>query len=742
MKKKLAILLAAFAAFMTGCTEETPEPDYGDFSVSENDIVISNPEEGSMTFDITTQSITMWRVSVTSGQDWLSVSSDEGQGSATVTCNYSENMEIDKRTAELSVEAFYYGERFMTETITVTQLSSEPTLDVTGLPDEGKFIIDAEGENDNTFSLQTNRAWTVSALDADKGSAIDWITFDAESGEASGSITLDVTVNLSGAARTGYIRVTSEDPALDPVDIEVSQEAFDGEVAQGLVIEMTGMSSYIPAGSGTVYMNSSEGTTANYPAEITAEGDKTVLTVTDYVLAGEFSLQYFMSSENVRYELGGYIFTITANQENQMITTPAWNTDFQGFGGDAENPLGLDSADDLALLAEKVNAGNSFAGTYFKLLNDITLSGTWTPIGKNQNNPFSGVFDGGNNTISGLSINDNTGGFFGLFGVAEGSEENYAEIKNVILAGSGSGYDIQINKALAQSACGSILGLAVDYVKVTGCSSSLNMKVKGNSGGIVGSMEPSILPVNPEAGFSNVIIEDCHNSGNIGFNVTNGTDHCHIGGIVAVNRGTVKRCSNSGNLDSDASSQGAVHIGGIVGNNFKAVEECFNSGQINVAKGSSFGGIVGFCSGLSDSHSIENCYNTGSFGDNNNPNTIGGILGDAGANASCNIRVINCYSSGTMNGTSGGVIGRIQSAVKYTVRFCATTHATTVAQGANDYSGDTEMPDLDGTDRLRTITAEQLKNQTTFTTSPWNWDFSTVWTMGSDGPTLRNNPEN
>lgn len=77
----------------------------------------------------------------------------------------------------------------------------------------------------------------------------------------------------------------------------------------------------------------------------------------------------------------------------------------------------LVNADDLAGLAQLVNAGNSFEGKSILLGNDISLSTypNWVPIGT-EGKPFKGTFDGAEKKISDLSINDSTAVQVGLFG--------------------------------------------------------------------------------------------------------------------------------------------------------------------------------------------------------------------------------------------------------------------------------------------------------------------------------------
>ena len=85
--------------------------------------------------------------------------------------------------------------------------------------------------------------------------------------------------------------------------------------------------------------------------------------------------------------------------------------------GTASNPYQITSAADLQQLAADVNAGNSYAGTYFTISSDISLNGiTWTPIGNGARsgssytgNAFSGIFDGAGHTISSLTVTAGTG---------------------------------------------------------------------------------------------------------------------------------------------------------------------------------------------------------------------------------------------------------------------------------------------------------------------------------------------
>lgn len=94
----------------------------------------------------------------------------------------------------------------------------------------------------------------------------------------------------------------------------------------------------------------------------------------------------------------------------------------------------LYSAAGLEWLSTETNTNNNqFSGCTVKLTSDVDLNNVaWTPIG--QSNTFNGTFDGGNNTISNLTVSgDNTN--VGLFGKVIGTIKN-VKIANVNLSGS------------------------------------------------------------------------------------------------------------------------------------------------------------------------------------------------------------------------------------------------------------------------------------------------------------------
>jgi len=208
--------------------------------------------------------------------------------------------------------------------------------------------------------------------------------------------------------------------------------------------------------------------------------------------------------------------------------------------------------------AAELNAiRNNLSGNY-KLVNDITLSGNWTPIGTVLN-LFTGVFDGDGYTISGLTINSSNYevGLFGIIGSA-------GIVKNLGLLN----VNINNNSKLMVSGTGGVVGINVGIVQncyVTGIVTGL-----GYTGGIAGDNSAGL-------------IQNCYTKVNV-----TGRD---TGGIVGHNStsGIVKNCYSIGDVINNNNSNG--WSGGIVGNNDGSVFNCYSTGS--VFGDTLTGGIVG-----------------------------------------------------------------------------------------------------------------------------------------------------
>lgn len=201
----------------------------------------------------------------------------------------------------------------------------------------------------------------------------------------------------------------------------------------------------------------------------------------------------------------------------------------EGTTGDGteNNPWKITNASQMEALSALVNAGNTFEGKYFEMANSITLNynENWIPIGKMDGydvssnketgklHCFMGNFDGKNNEIKGLHIEDNSMKNAGLFGVVY-----KGTIKNIKLSNENSLINI---KAVAGGITGYLIG-----GKIENCENNIEITVTDNSGGgIAGAM------------IGESSIKNCINNANI-----NGL---YVGGIL----GNISDASTRTNME-------------------------------------------------------------------------------------------------------------------------------------------------------------------------------------------------
>ena len=242
-------------------------------------------------------------------------------------------------------------------------------------------------------------------------------------------------------------------------------------------------------------------------------------------------------------------------------------------------------------------------------LNDGTFR-EWTPIGKQSNIRFEGIFDGQGYTVSGL----------------------YAYFENMATSVTGA--------TLPQG----MFGMLDDYavVKNLTLADTYFYAEYGEMGAIVGWNTGTV-----ENCFAEALLVSGSNK---------------LGGIVGENYGSVKGCTFAGVLKS-VSYIGSA-LGGIVGHNAYGgkVQNCINLGDI--LGRNQVGGIVGSLG--TNSGVVENCYNAGSLSGekmNNYDLIIGQVIGDPETYAS---QVINCYyladsESDTIYGTTAKTAAQFAS---------------------------------------------------------------------------------
>lgn len=262
------------------------------------------------------------------------------------------------------------------------------------------------------------------------------------------------------------------------------------------------------------------------------------------------------------------------------------------------------SGEGLKVAADEVNSGDTDINII--LDNDIDLTNTkWTPIGTDHSNSYTGTFDGGNHTISGLTVtgSEEYAGLFGYIGKDGGT------VKNVKL----------------------------ENVQITS--------------------DDQYAYVGGVAGYSRGNIENCSVSGSVSGNSnSNGTSNC-VGGVVGQQYGgTITECSSSAIVD------GTNAVGGVAGQTANAtLTACYATGDVTAERDPKNNTYAGGVVGYNGASTLIACYATGKVtgtGTGTGSIYVGGVTGD---NASGTLTA--CYHaaetvSGRDGATTGGVTGR------------------------------------------------------------------------------------
>ena len=252
-----------------------------------------------------------------------------------------------------------------------------------------------------------------------------------------------------------------------------------------------------------------------------------------------------------------------------------------GYTIEGNGSYTVTSADGLMNVAELVNGGKTDIN--ITLDKNIDLTGKdWTPIGTSFDNSYTGTFDGGGHTITGLTITTKDQ-FVGLFGYLNRA----GTVKNVVMEGIqitsnhmfgntggvagfswGTIENCSVSGSVSGTKCvGGVVGAQIDG-SITGCSSSATVKGTVDVGGVAGEKWGSMTA--------------CYATGNVTLEIDS-PKNLSGGGLVGFNGGSsVLACYATGNVTSTGSSTGNVHIGGFLGDNYTTVTACYwknNHGQ-------------------------------------------------------------------------------------------------------------------------------------------------------------------
>ena len=245
-----------------------------------------------------------------------------------------------------------------------------------------------------------------------------------------------------------------------------------------------------------------------------------------------------------------------------------------GYTIESNGSYTVTSADGLMNVAELVNGGKTDIN--ITLDKNIDLTGKdWTPIGTSFDNSYTGTFDGGGHTITGLTITTKDQ-FVGLFGYLNRA----GTVKNVVMEGIqitsnhmfgntggvagfswGTIENCSVSGSVSGTKCvGGVVG-AQKAGSITGCSSSATVKGTVDVGGVAGEKWGSMTA--------------CYATGNVTLEIDS-PKNLSGGGLVGFNGGNgVRACYATGNVTSTGSSTGNVHIFGLLGDNYTTVTACY-----------------------------------------------------------------------------------------------------------------------------------------------------------------------
>jgi hypothetical protein len=436
-----------------------------------------------------------------------------------------------------------------------------------------------------------------------------------------------------------------------------------------------------------------------------------------------------------------YTVTITRlDGQTKQITNAA---DFAKIGVEADWPL----------------AGMYVLDTNLELENWIPIGdGIWGSVSDplaSSSKPFSGSLDGMGHTVTLRSFNaDAVSGksYVGIFSAVKGSQGSKAEIKNLIIIsdiveaemtttcakaqafGLLAGYAEQTEfSAIRLSGVfearsgkvvymGGVAGYAQEGTVIKDCETSMNMYLSaGTGGGLVDTSFYNFL-----GGFVGIFkdgadILRCRSTGNVRVVGNTGGAQAFVGGIAGgsyyafttESQGSISYCSNTGNVYCEVQGFWAW-TGGISGvvcgdgdGSFEKttkVYRCWASGNVeSVGKSGQWPYTSGITGYIYYGGMVAECYFTGTVTSrSSNGGKIndyaGGISGYLSKETGHNSRIIDCWSSGTVNGyvNAGGIVGQHQvatymkncySRAAVTVRALPTEIGSASQQGAGGIAG-------------------------------------------------------
>ena len=433
----------------------------------------------------------------------------------------------------------------------------------------------------------------------------------------------------------------------------------------------------------------------------------------------QFGLYWtFVDGENDGYPVLKAFYEENYDGEAYWTENEYYADSFASGTGTADDPYLISTPEQLGRLAYVINEPTlnaQFKNCYYKQTKNLDVSSHWwkpigTYISEDEYYAFSGYYDGGGYTISGIFTKDGSSSSYSYRGVF-GYITSPAEIKNLgVINSMINGYQY----------VGAIVGWAGSGTIVDNCHNEVDVTSNYyDTGGI--------------AGYSDGTISNCYNIADI-----TGCGN-YVGGIAG-ECSQVRYCYNTGYITADryetsTGYQTEDYIGGIVGSG--QAYYCYNTGSVSGMR--CIGGIAG-------RGGAQNCYNTGSVSGNWESSGTGGIVGyqDYDIYNCINYGRVSCpgSSTGLIVSKGGGITGACHEVVANCINLGSVSGSGQAIIGAiygDSYQGSSVSYCYRGGDSPTSgygssCTIENVKTESWFTsTSRWNssypWNFENVWTF-------------
>ena len=439
--------------------------------------------------------------------------------------------------------------------------------------EEGIYIV----QDNNTVKAETLLYWsdtgehTVTAWYPATGGTLD-LSDQSQSlayllyGTGSGNYQTQVTLNFTHAL--AKVRITPSDDAL-------------GEV-QSLQLYTYTQCTYE---KGEVVQGSQEGWIEMKPCEYTENG-ATINCWEANVVPG-YTITKLQANGTEERELSSGITPVAGKFYNITLDKN------KGYTDDGQGNYTVTTAEGLKAVADIANNGN--LGINITLTENINLTDMdWTPIGIDYNHQYTGTFNGGGHTITGLTVTGSDQ-YVGLFGhIGSGGtvkdvtlEEVKIESNNDMSAVggvAGRSYGTLENCSVSGSVSGSgIAGGVVGYQSggfLTGCSSSATVNAGGVAGGVAGLTD------------SGATLTACYATGDVTLESINSGGN-FVGGVVGSNTScTLKACYAWGSVTGSGS--GTIYVGGVTGTNDEGtLTACYHANGTVSGPAGTTGGVAG-----------------------------------------------------------------------------------------------------------------------------------------------------